>query len=59
VAQDDTDLTRTRFVPHPTKRKSHAHFRAEFSVIPPPGTRIRVSPYSPENERRSLDPTLE
>ncbi len=61
VAQDGTELAQVRasFVPHPTKRMSHADFRAEFSVIPPPGTRIRVSPNSPETETRPLAPTPE
>lgn len=48
VAPDGSEIGRTRasVVHHSQKRMSHDHLRAEFEVIPPPGTVIRVCPRS-------------
>jgi hypothetical protein len=46
VAPDGSVIGRTQasFVHHSQKRMSHDHFRADFVVLPPDGTRIRIRP---------------
>lgn len=50
VAPDGSEIGRTQasFVHHSQKRMSHNHFRAEFVVVPPSGTRILIRPLAIE-----------